>query len=238
MSYEQIITTIRASLFDVIAVAITCTLLFISLEPVVGRTQATDTFTVTQTITGAIAFAQNANDVTMDGAIDGLTGGTAYGTTTVRVTTNNATGFNMTIDFSSTTAMRRDGAAENQEILNYVNSTSTDTYASGFDTTQPGAQFAFTVDASSTADISDVFTNTGSLCGTSNNGSFTAYTCWRGASSTDETFETELISTSGPTPSSGSTSTVMFRVTVPPNPVPAVPNGTFVATATLTATDN
>ena len=210
---------------------------FILLEPTVSRSQINDDFTVTQTINTALAFLVNPNDVDMDASIDGLTGGSAYGTTTTRIRTNNAAGYTMTIQFSSTTAMIRNGGGG--RINNYLYSTGTASYPTGFDVTPVNAQFGFTVNASTTADISTVFTDNGAgVCGTGNNGNFTFANCWRGASSTDETFETELLNTSGPTAASGSTSTIHFRVTLPPNPTPAVPNGTYVATATLTATEN
>lgn len=205
---------------------------FLVAEPQVGRA-VTDEFTVTQVVSDAISFSQIANDVSMEGTLDGLTGGTSLGTTTVRVRTNNASGYTMTIQFSSTTAMGRNGGGG--RIPNFVYATSTAGYPSGFSTTPANAQFGFTVNASSTSEISDVFTHSGSLCGTGNNGSFTVNNCWRGASTTDAAFETELINSAGPTPASGSTSTVQFRITIPANPSPAVPNGTYVATATLTA---
>ena len=123
-------------------------------------------------------------------------------------------------------------------IPTYMYSTGTASYPSGFDTAVANAQFGFSVNASNTADISSVFTHSGSLCGTSNNGSFTVNNCWRGASSTSASAATELIRTSAPSPASGSTTTVQFRLTIPNNPSPAVPDGTYTATATLTATDN
>ncbi len=224
---------------SLISAALIVLLLLSSLiifEPVVSRA-ITDEFTVTQTVSSAIAFAASTTDVTMDGTLDGLTGGTSYGTTTVRVTSNNATGYNLSIKFSSTTAMIRNGSTAS-EIQNYVYSTSTASYPAGFDTSLAYAQFGFTVNASTTSEISSVFTHNGSLCGTSNNGSFTVNNCWRGASSTNASAATELINSSAPTPASGSTSTVQFRITIPNGPVPSVPNGTYVATATLTALDN
>ena len=226
--------TIATAAYRTIAVVMIAAVSFWLLEPTVSRA-ITDDFTVSQVISGAISFQTNPGDITMVGTLDGLTGGTSYGTTTTRVRTNNATGYNMTIQFSSTTAMGRNGGGY---IPNFVYSTSTDGYPAGFDISSAGSQFGFSVNASNTADISPVFTHSGSACGTTNNVSFAVNNCWRGASSTDETFETELINTSVPTPGSGSTSTVQFRITIPSNPTPAVPNGTYVATATLTAIDN
>lgn len=233
-SYLQTLE-IPTAVYKAVALTLAIALLFMVLEPKISRA-ITDDFTVTQVISGAISFQTLANDVSMVGTLDGLTGGTSYGTTTVRVRTNNSSGYNMTIQFASTTAMLKDDGGG--AIDNYRYSTDTSAYPAGFDATTANSQFGFTVNASNTADISDVFTHSGTDCGTGNNGSFTPGNCWRGASSTDETFETELINTTSPTPASGSTSSVQFRITIPSNPTPAVPNGTYVATATLTALDN
>ena len=235
MKYLQAFRDISdAALTALVVTALLLTSFFV-FEPAVSRAITSD-FTVTQTIEGAITFLTAPGNVTMNGNIDGLLGGTAYGTTTVRVRTNNSSGYNMTIQFSSTTAMIHE--TDLGYINNYIYGTATTNYPSGFTTAPTNAQFGFTVNASNTADISDVFTHSGSACGTANNGSFTVNNCWRGASSTLQTVETQLINTSSPTPPSGSTSTVQFRVTVPNNPSPTVPNGDYIATATLTALDN
>lgn len=235
MTLEKMTEMVKTAFFKAVAVLAVLSVSFLLLEPVVSRA-ITDDFLVTQVVSGAISFQTNPGDVSMVGTLDGLTGGTSYGTTTVRVRTNNVTGYNMTIQFSSTTAMGRNGGSG--RINNYAYSTGTTIYPAGFDTSVANAQFGFSVNASNTADVSSTFTHSGSACGTSNNGSFTVNNCWRGASTTDETFETELLNTSSPTPASGSTSTVQFQLTIPNNPSPAVPDGTYTATATLTALDN
>lgn len=208
---------------------------FFMSEPVIGQS-ATEIFEVRQTISGAIAFQASTSPVTMIGTLDGLTGGTSYGTTTARVRTNNVNGYTMTIQFASTAPMIRDGGGG--YISSYLSSSSTANYPSGFDTSPANAQIGFSVNASNTADVSTVFQHTGSNCGTSNAGSFIVNNCWRGASTTNAAAATELIATSAPTPASGSTSTVQFRITIPNNPSPAVADGSYTATATLTATEN
>jgi hypothetical protein len=235
MNYTYLAKTAKGSFTATLIVALVIMASYFTLEPVVSRS-STEIFTVTQTISGAISFMASTSPVTMVGTLDGLTGGTSYGTTTSRVRTNNATGYNMTIVFASTSPMIRNGGSG--YISTYKFSSSTASYDSGFDTTAANAQFGFSVNASNTTEISPVFTHSGALCGTSNNGSFTVNNCWRGASSTNETATTQLILTSAPTPSSGSTTTVQFRITIPNNPNPVVPDGTYTATATLTATDN
>jgi hypothetical protein len=209
---------------------------FFAVEPSVGRS-AVEVFEVQQTISGAISFMASSTDVVMVGTLDGLTGGTSYGSTTARVRTNNSAGYQMTLTFASTAPMIRDGGGGT--ISTYQYSTSSTNYPSGFNTSVAYSQIGFSVNASNTADVSPVFEGNGTtLCGATNGTTFVAGNCWRGASSTNASAPTQLILTSAPTPSSGSTSTVQFRITIPNNPNPAVPDGTYTATATLTATDN
>jgi hypothetical protein len=236
MSYEKLVRVIRGSFYETLIVGALLTMAFMAIEPIVSHSQSdSETFLVTQTVSDAIAFAASTTDVVMAGTLNGLTGGSSYGTTTARVTTNNAAGFTMTIAFSSTTAMARSTALDTPEIYNYLYSTSTASYPTGFDTSVANAQFGFSVNASTTGDVADTFLSSGSACGS---GTFTLNNCWRGASSTDETFGTELIDRSTATPGSGTTSTVQFRITIPNGPSPSVPNGTYTATATLTAVEN
>jgi hypothetical protein len=139
----------------------------------------------------------------------------------------------MTIRFASTSPMIRNTGGG--YIPTYMYSTGTTNYPTGFDTSPQNAQFGFSVNASTTGEVSDVFKSSGSACGS---GTFTVNNCWRGASSTNAAATTLLINSSAPTPASGSTTTVQFRITIPNNPSPVVPDGTYTATATLTATEN
>lgn len=143
----------------------------------------------------------------------------------------------MTLKFASTSPMIRNTGGG--YIPSYIYSTSTTDYPSGFNTTPSNAQFGFTANASNTTEVSAVFKGNGTtLCGSSNGSTFVSSLCWRGASTTDASAATTIILSGAPTPSSGSTSTVQFRITIPNNPSPSVPDGTYTATATLTATDN
>jgi hypothetical protein len=210
--------------FLVVAVTLT---LFLVLEPTVGRS-AVDTFKVTQTVTDETAFIVTANDVTMSPSLAGLTGGTAAGTTSVRVRTNNATGYTMSIAFSSSTAMGRNGGGG--VIANYAPAA---VNVPDFTfTNEAFSQFAYTVIASTSADLNTSFRDTGAACnaGAGN----ISNSCWLNPSTTAKT----IITTSAPSLSSGSTSTVAFRVNIPNNPTPSVAEGTYVATATLTAVNN
>ncbi len=235
MNRTHIIHSAQHAATSAIIIALLGVSTFFAFEPSVGRSSV-ENFTVTQTISGAISFLASTSPVVMVGTLDGLTGGTSYGTTTSRVRTNNSAGYSMTIEFASTSPMSKNGGGG--YISTYKSSSTTASYEAGFDTAPTNSQFGFSVNASNTTEISPVFKHSGSVCGTSNNVSFTVNNCWRGASSTNAAAATQLISTGAPTPSSGSTTTVQFRITIPNNPSPAVPDGGYTATATLTATDN
>lgn len=201
---------------------------FLMLEPVVSRAQEVESFTVTQQVTAEIAFDIAPSDVVMSPAITGLSGGTSNGATQVVVNTNNSEGYNMTIAFSSTTAMTLNGGGG--EISNYAPAVN-GTADYSFDT-ETFAQFAYTVVASTSAELDPTFQDTGAACGSG--GGNTTGTCWLDPDDVAET----IINTTSETALSGSTTTVAFRVGVPSNPSPAVPTGFYTATATLTATVN
>ena len=204
---------------------------FAAFEPVTSQAvTATDQFTVSQQVTAEIAFSTTANNVTMSPSIGGLTGGTANGATQVVVKTNNSAGYTMTIDFASssygTAAMNQNGGSA------YINDYAPATPGTPDYTFSNGtaAQLAYTVVASTSSDVDPTFLSDGtSNCatGSTNNPS----TCWMGPAQAAET----IISRSTPTPVSGSTSTIQFRVGVPSNPNPVVSSGYYTATATLTA---
>lgn len=202
---------------------------FFMLEPAVSRAQESETFEITQQITAEISFDAAVNDVTMSPTIaGGITGGTSNGATQVVVNTNNSAGYNMTIAFSSTTAMILDGGGG--VINNYAPaSTTVPDYNFAAETF---AQFAYTVVASTSADLDPSFRDNGSACGVSTGN--TAGTCWFDPDDAAEV----IINTTSETALSGSTSTVAFRVNLPSNPSPVVPTGFYTATATLTATVN
>jgi hypothetical protein len=203
---------------------------FLMFEPKVGQGAVdTDEFEITQTVTEEISFIATSSDVVMSPSLAGITGGTSNGSYTVRVRTNNATGYNMTIDFSSTTAMTRDGGGG--YISNYAPASTTNpdyTFAN-----ETFAQFAYTVTASTTTDIDQSFLDNGSnACGTGSTAG--TATCWFNPSTTPET----IINRNTSTAASGATTTIQFRVNIPSNPIPAIQTGTYTATATLTATTN
>lgn len=232
----QIIKQVPA-LSALLAAVLTLMLLltsFFVLEPAVGRAAtASDQFVVSQSITSEISFLTATADVTMSPSLGGIAGGTANGQTTVRVSTNNTTGYYMSINFASssygTDAMNRSGGGG--YIDDYTNSSST--VPDYTFTAETYSQFAYAVQGSTTADVDQTFKSNGS--NTCNTGSSnTAGTCWMRPSTTNE----RIVNRTTSTAASGATTTIQFRINVPANPSPALPTGTYRATATLTAITN
>lgn len=222
----------RAILLGV-SISIVLMLVYLALEPVIGRSATTnDTFTVSQEITGEISFATPASDVTLDPPISSLTGGTSTGETQVIVATNNSSGYNMTIHFDDAPAMQ--GDVHGGTIPDYspvVGGTPDYNFAVAANS----AGFAYSVEASTTADVDPTFLdNNTDTCGV---GSFnTANKCWFNPE-TSGGAET-IINRTTVLPTSGATSTIKFQLVVRANPSPAVLADTYTATATLTATTN
>lgn len=196
---------------------------YLAFEPVISRA-ITDDFTVTQEITGEIAFATPAADVTMDPPIASITGGTSTGASQVVVTTNSVGGYTMDIRFSSSTAMN-----QNTGTSSIPNFGSTTVPAFTFSAPVNSAAFGYSVEASSTSDVDPTFLDNGSNCNTGSGN--TADRCWIAPSTTDE----RIINRGSIPPSSGATTTVKFQLVVSPNPSPSIPAGFYTATATLTA---
>jgi len=197
---------------------------FEMIEPTVTR-GATNTFAVQQTISAELSFLATSSAVSMVGSLAGITGGNATATTQVVVQTNSAGGYNMTLVFSGTPAMRGN-ATGNTSLVNY-GTTSEPTYNL---VASSSAIFAYTVNASTTSDLDQSFKSNGS--NTCNTGStVVANTCWMGPSTTAMMIVNRLAAAT-----TSATTTLTFRVSVPNNPFPALQSDTYTATATLTAT--
>lgn len=201
--------------------------LFVVAEPTISRA-IEDQFIVRQTITSEISFATTAADVTMEGSLGGLTGGTSNGTTTVVVLTNDTSGYTMTIKASSTPAMQGDNNGDS--IADYTPATAN---IPDFAYSVPsGEEFGYTVSASTTSDLAQKFLDNGSTCNTGSADTSGSASCWYGLSTT----ATSTIVRATETPASGSTSSVVFKLTV--NAGSSLVEGTYTATATLTAVTN
>lgn len=203
---------------------------FLALEPTVGRA-ITDSFTVSQTVTDEISFLVAAADVTMEGSIQGLTGGYATGTTMAVVRSNDAQGYTMTLHFATTSSGHAMQASSTAYISDYTPaSPGVPDFQWVENTTGQASEFGYTVMASTTGQVNQSFMNNGTACNTGT--SETANRCWLNPTTTPKM----IVSSTGPV--GASTSTIKFRVAVPNSPSPSLPTGVYVATGILTATNN
>jgi hypothetical protein len=223
---KKIIKTIEQSTIALLMLALG----FLVVEPAVSSSASvTSQFTETLVITSEIAFAQPGSNVTLSPSLPGLTGGTANGQTQVRVVTNNSTGYNMTIVASSSLGMI--GNTYGGVIPAYVSAVNG---VPDFTFTVPAnrARFGYTVEASTTADLAQLFKDNGTTC---NIGAADAVdSCWLAASTT----AVQIVNRSSYTADNGATTTIKFRVQIQSNPSPLLPEDSYVATTTLTATEN
>ena len=218
---------VRSILSLALAVPVTF-ISFAAAEPAVSNA-VTDAFTVTQTITSEISFSTTAGDVTMDGSIAGVSGGTSVGATQFAITTNDSAGYNVTIQADSNPALA--GDTQGDDIANYTEvSAGVPDYTYSVPT---GEEFAYTVSASTTADLDQSFKDNGSTtCGTGSADTTGEDTCWLGFDALNA--ETIINRTSeAPT---GATSTIYFQVTV--NAGSTLVEDTYTADVTLTAVTN
>lgn len=235
-SIQQLSTDIRMHGLRALALTLVVSLVlmvsYVLVEPTVSRSQVYDQFTISQTVTAEISFVATAADVVMDTTIPGITGGTANGSTQVRVYTNDSSGYTMTIAASGTPAMQ--GTTQGGSIPNYtpaVANVPDYTHSVGANT----GEFAYTVSASTTSDLAQKFLDNGSnACNTGSADTSGVSTCWYGLS----TAATSTINRATPTAASGATTTIFFRTQITSNPSPSIPEDIYVATTTLTATTN
>jgi hypothetical protein len=212
---------------------------FFAFEPSVGRSASGDSrnFTVTQQITNEISFLVDPGNVTMVGSIAGLTGGFATGTTLTSVRTNNATGYNMTLHFATNSRPHAMVASSTDASSAYI---SNYTQAGGVgvpdynwadNASGASAEFGYSVNASTSAEVAQAFKNNGSACNQSG-GTATLDHCWLNPTTTPQVIVNSSL------PSSSSTTTIKFKVAVPSAPSPALPSGFYTATGTLTIFTN
>lgn len=203
---------------------------FAILEPNVTNALST-TATVSQTVYTEIAFATPASDIVLSPNIDTSLGGVASGQTQVVVRTNDHLGYSMTITASSSLGMIG-VASTTHSIPSYVSAVAG---VPDFTFTTPSnkAYFGYTAEASSTSDLATAFKDNAGVCNAVG-GIDTADSCWIGVDTTPYT----VINRTSETLLSGATTTLKFRVAITANPVPALPDDSYVATTTLTATAN
>ena len=205
---------------------------FFAAEPSLSHSQASDSqnFFVRQTITGDIQFETAPGNVTMDGSISATDGGSATGTTFAVVSTNNAAGYNLTIEFENNgTGHAMNGDVDTLDVIRNYGSTTVPSFALS---ASSSAYLAFTATATDASFIADNFKDNAGACGS---GTQSEDTCWIGPTITPTSFLVYDRDSAAP---NGATTSLKFVVRVPQNPVPALSAQTYTATATLTATVN
>lgn len=213
-------------LYRAIAVTIVIAFIFVIFEPVVSRSAtASDDFTIQQEILAEISLTLGTTTVAMNGAIGGVTGGTATGTNYAVVRANS--GYTITLEFENDPAMLGDNTGSTG-ILDYSPVGAQPDYDLVASTS---ATFAYTVASEPSADLAPAFKDGVGSCGTGGT-AYTANKCWQGPSATPYT----VVNRSTHTGTGTATTTFTFVINVPNNPSPAVPADFYTATATLTAT--
>lgn len=158
-----------------------------------------------------------ASAVVMSPSIPGVTGGTANGSTTVTVTTDSPSGYQLTIESSNNPSMQKGS----DTIADYSPAGNPDFI---FTTSASDSHFGFTPEG---VDIVQRFKDDGGFCNTSTGDVTLA--CWDGLS----TSAVVISSNTSANQPSGATTTINFRVGVGGSVIQAP--GAYVATTTLTA---
>ncbi len=205
---------------------------FFIAEPAISYGQSdTATFTIKQTITDETSFLVPPTNVVATGTINGVTGGTATGTTVFAVISNNAAGYRVDIQFEDTDLDRismRGDVSDGNEIHDYSGDVAGQ--PSYNFTASSAAQLAYTVTSSTTNDTDNSFlTNGSNACNTAPFNDGAGIRCWKAASTTAP-FTIVDRDTSAVT---GATSTIKFIIHVPNGATPVPQAETYTATATL-----
>lgn len=207
---------------------------YLFVEPQVGRAQASDTstFTISQVVTGEISFLVDGATTTLSGALNGITGGTATGSTYAVVQTNSATGYVMDIKFATTSTGNAMQARNNPTASIHDLPASSTEPSYSFSTASTAAVFGYSISADQSSDIAQAFLDDGSSACNQLGGSANVDTCWM-----EPRFSNYRVVDRDSAASTGATTTIHFRVHVPNNPSPGLVADTYTATATLTATN-
>lgn len=158
-----------------------------------------------------------AEDLVMDTALGGLTGGTSNASGTYTVVTDSPSGYQLTIEAESSPAMQK-GV---DSIADYDDGGVADT---AFTVGSTEALFGYTVDG---VDTAQYFLDNAGTCGSCSTDS--SFACWSGLDTSPHT----VAESSAANQPAGATTTLHFRVGIGANA--GVIAGEYVATTTITA---
>lgn len=171
-----------------------------------------------QTMSGVYLALTGASAVNLTPSIPGVSGGTANGSTTVRVTTDSQAGYSLSIEAAASPAMQK-GI---HSIPDYVPAGAAPDFT--FTITAADAYFGYSPEG---VDTVSRFRDNGAACavGVLN----TSLACWDGLATSPET----IARASSANHPAGATTSIRFRVGV--GGAVAQPPGTYTATTTITA---
>jgi len=192
-----------------------------------GAGPYSDPVVVTQTVTEEISLSEPA-DISMSASILGMTGNPGSPTTgsaTWNVKTSNDTGFKLELEASTDPALQLD--ASNQ-FIDYTPAGAVPDYT-WTSPTASQAEFGFSVEAETGADVDDSFKDATSTCGS---GTQSVGHCWRDFTGATKI---EIINRSTETDSTGEDEVVKFQAE---SNAKQLSEGSYTATITATATMN
>jgi hypothetical protein len=214
--------------------------LLYSLSPfqvaMAATSAATSPFTVTLTVGKEITIT-SPGTLALTGTINGITGGSATGSTSLAVVNSSAAGFTMSMAASTSPAMQMGGTgtATYQSFANYQSTATPDyTWINGGAGVQ---QFGFSVGADALASAAQAFRSTASACNASPGTTNSITNCFAGFNALTST--TIVAPTTFNTTGAGSsTETIFFEAQRTSGSTNALESGAYQATITVTANTN
>jgi hypothetical protein len=198
---------------------------YLNFEPAIADAVSTSV-NVSQAVTTEISISKSG-DVTMSPSIAGMTGGSATGSTTITVKTNNLAGFSMAIKAGTNPALE---SAEGNSFADYT-PVSTPTPDFAWDVASADSEFGYSIEAATLADNVTPFLDNGTACGGSG-AAQAADKCWAGLSTSNFT----VVNRANPTLIAGEAEVVKLKAEA--GATHFQNQGSYTATLTLTATAN
>lgn len=197
-------------------------LFYACIEPVIV-TAVSDDVGVSQSVASEIAIS-SPTDITMSPEISGLTGGMGDGSATWTVTTNDTSGFNLSLKALTSPAL----VSGSYNFADYTIAAAVPDFT--WNIAGDVSEFGFTVEAETVTDLVSDFLDDGSVCGAGVLD--TVNSCWGGFSTSDQT----VINRTSQTDLSGEDEVVKFRAESGASRFQEF--GEYVATITVTAVTN